>query len=420
MVNLTSFIFNTDQLNIPVFLASKILKASTGQKTTTRPVVTIAITGIALGVMAMLLSVMVVTGFRNEISDKVTGFMTHLRIHKFDANNSFEDSPISDQQPFLNKLRHTPGVKKVQAFANKACILKSKQEIQGIVLKGVSNDYDWTFFEKKIIEGHVPLFGNETSNDVIISKNLAQKLQLKLNDSFLVFFIQKDRKVRKLHITGIYNTGLSEEFDNIYLLCDLRLIRQVNNWKPDEVGGFEVQFNDFSQLEKLSPVVYSIVGYQLNVQTIKELNPQIFNWLELQNLNVWVIISLITLVAGITMISTLLIIVLENSRQIGLLKALGADDKLISTTFSYISLKILFKGLLIGNIAGLGLAFLQLQFGFISLPEESYYLTKVPINFTLTGFLLINAGTIFVCLLMMLIPSRIIAKINTIKVLRFD
>lgn len=407
-------------MNIPVFLATKILKTSTGQRTTSRPIVTIAITGIALGVMAMLLSVMVVTGFRNEISDKVTGFMTHLRIHKFDSNNSFEDSPISNQQPFLNKLRHTNGIKRVQAFANKACILKAKDEIQGVVLKGVDNDFDWSFFKSKIVEGRVPVFGKENSNDVIISKNLAKKLQLKLNDSFLVFFIQKDRKVRKLHISGIYNTGLSDEFDNIYLLCDIRLIRQVNNWKPDEVGGFEVQLNDFSQLERLTPMIYSVVGYQLNVQTIKELNPQIFNWLELQNLNVWVIITLITLVAGITMISTLLIIVLENSRQIGLLKAMGADDKLISSTFGYISFNILLRGLLIGNIIGLGIAFLQDKFGFLTLPEESYYLTKVPVNFTVTGFLLINASTIIICLLMAFIPSRIISKINPIKVLRFD
>jgi lipoprotein-releasing system permease protein len=383
-------------------------------------VVTIAITGIALGIMAMLLSVMVVTGFRNEISDKVTGFMAHLRIHKFDANNSFEDSPISNNQPYLEKLRQTLGIKKVQAFANKACILKAKDEIQGVVLKGVDQNFDWSFFKNKIIEGSVPKLGPETSSEVVISKNLAQKLQLKLGDSFLVFFIRKDRKVRKLKITGIYNTGLSEEFDNIYLLCDLRLIRQVNNWKPDEVGGFEVILNNFNELDKIAPVVYSTVGYQLNVQTIKEINPQIFNWLELQNLNVWVIIALITLVAGITMISTLLIIVLENSRHIGLLKAMGASDQLVSKTFRYISLKILFKGLVIGNIAGMGLAFLQNKFGFITLAEESYYLTKVPVNFSLSGWLLINTATIVICLSMMLIPSRIISKIKPIRVLRFD
>ncbi len=346
--------------------------------------------------------------------------MAHYRIHKFDTNNSFEDSPISEHQEFIKVLKALPQIKTIQPYAYKACILKAKDEIQGVVLKGVSKEFDWSFFRDKITEGRLPNLNDSVSDEVLISKNISEKLQLKCGDHFLVFFIQKDRKVRKLKISGIYQTGLSDDFDNLYLLCDIRFIRKINNWEQDQVGGFEIFLKDFDKLEKMTPLVYKETGYQLNTQTVKELYPQIFNWLELQNLNVMVIITLITLVAGITMISTLLILVLENTRQIGLLKAMGASDNLVGKTFGLVALNILIKGLLIGNILGITLGWLQLKFGLISLPVESYYISKVPVNFTLSGILLINACTIVVCLLMLLLPSRLISKIDPIKVLRFD
>jgi lipoprotein-releasing system permease protein len=235
-----------------------------------------------------------------------------------------------------------------------------------------------------------------------------------------VFFIQKDRKVRKFIISGLYNTGLSEEFDNIYILCDLKLIQKVNNWTSDQIGGFEVQLNDFDKLGEVTPAVNSLTGYQFNTQSINEVYPQIFNWLELQNLNVLIIITLISMVAGITMISTLLIIVLERSREIGILKALGATHQLMRGIYLRVAVNILMKGMIIGNALALTIGFLQLKYGLIKLPEKDYYISQVPINFSLTPILIVNAGAFLVCLLMLLLPARIISGIQAIKVLRMD
>jgi lipoprotein-releasing system permease protein len=236
----------------------------------------------------------------------------------------------------------------------------------------------------------------------------------------LIFFIQEDRKVRKFIVKGIYNTGLSEDFDNLYIFCPMSLIQKVNNWDSTQVAGFEIKTDNLIHLDTITKEIYDKVDYQTNVQNVKELYPQIFNWLELQNLNVIVIIVLISLIAGTTMISTLLILILENRRPIGLLKALGASDQTLSETFLKLSSKILIRGLLIGNMVGLGLAFLQLQTGFITLDETSYYIKSVPINFSYTGIILINLGTYVICMLMLLIPGKIISKINPIESLRFE
>lgn len=407
-------------MNLSKLLAGRILSHTGDSGKTGKPVIVIAITGIALGVLAMLLSVMIVTGFRNEISGKVTGFMSHMRIHKFDSNNSFEDIPLSKNAAFISSIKSINGIKNIQPYAYKAGILKTKEEIQGIVLKGIDSDFDKSFFSKKLIAGKFPDLADSSNRQVAISKTLSEKLNLKVGDSFLVFFIQQDKKVRKLDVTGIYNTGLNEDFDNIYIICNIALIRKINNWKADEIGGYEVNINNLDELDNVSKEIYQRVDYQTNVQTIRDIYPQIFNWLDLQNLNVLVIITLISLVAGITMISTLLILVLENSRQIGLLKALGAEDKLINITFRKVAASILLRGMLWGNILGLGFAFLQWKFHFIGLDESSYYISSVPINFTISGILIINLATYTVCMLMLLIPGKIISKINPIKVLRFD
>jgi lipoprotein-releasing system permease protein len=407
-------------LNLSKVLAGRILSHSNDSGKTGKPVIVIAIIGIALGVLAMLLSVMIVTGFRNEISSKVTGFMSHMRIHKFDSNNSFEDVPISKNAAFISSVKSIEGIKSIQPYAYKAGILKTKEEIQGIVLKGIDKDFDKSFFSEKMTAGKFPDLNDSTNQQVAISKTLSGKLNLKVGDSFLVFFIQQDKKVRKLIVSGIYNTGLNEDFDNIYILCNLDLIRKINNWEKDEIGGYEVNLSSLDLLDKVSKEVYQRVDYQTNVQTIRDIYPQIFNWLDLQNLNVIVIITLISLVAGITMISTLLILVLENSRQIGLLKALGAEDKLINITFRKVAASILLRGMMWGNILGLGLAFLQWKFHLIGLDESSYYISSVPVNFTLSGIAIINITTYVICMLMLLIPGKIISKINPIKVLRFD
>jgi lipoprotein-releasing system permease protein len=407
-------------LNLSKLLADKIYQSNNDSKKTAKPVVIIAISGIALGVIAMLLSVMVVTGFKNEISDKVTGFMSAIRVHQLANNNSFEEIPINSNQKYLQEIKTIKGVTAIQNYAHKAGILKAKDEIQGVVLKGVDNTFDWNFFKNKITHGDKIDVNNLNKNEALVSKNLCDKLNLKVGDSFLIFFIQEDRKVRKFVVKGIYNTGLSEDFDNLYIFCSMNVIQKVNNWDSTQVAGFELKVDDLNNIDIISKEVYDKVDYQTNVQTVKEIYPQIFNWLELQNLNVIVIIVLISLIAGTTMISTLLILILENRRPIGLLKALGANDQTLTKTFLSLSSKILIRGLLLGNVIGLGLAYFQLKTGFITLDESSYYIKRVPINFSLTGILLINLGTYLICMLMLLIPGKIISKINPIESLRFD
>jgi len=386
-----------------------------------KPVIRAAIFSVALGIAVMLIAVMIVTGFRNEISNKVTGFVSDIRLNIFDANTSYEESPLERSDKIEQGIKKIVGVKHIQAYATKAGILKTKTELQGIVLKGLSNDFDWSFFNDKIIEGDVlHLSKDSSSRKVIISKNIAQKLNLKLHDSFFVFFIQQGKKIRKFEISGIYDTGMSDDFDNIFILCDLRQIQSVNDWNANQIGGYEIAVKDFSKVDEVASNIYQQTGFQYNTKTAIESYPQIFNWLELQNINVAIIITLMILVTSISMISTLLILILENTTSVGLLKALGAQDKSLRKVFIYLAGYIVLQGVFWGNVIGLGLSFIQSHFHLIKLDQASYYMPFVPVNFTFISWFLINIGAILICLLMLIIPSAVIAKISPVKVLRFD
>ncbi len=403
------------------FYAARLSGSEGIRNATTKPVIRIAITGIILGTVAMLISVMVVTGFRNEITRKVTGFMADFRISAFNNNASFEELPVLIDKNKLNEIKNFNGVRHIQPYALKAGLLKAENDIQGVVLKGVDSDFEPGIFSEKLIAGEmISLSDSNYSTDALISENISKKLDLKTGDSFLIFFIHEDRKVRKLKVKGIYNTGLSEEFDNLYILCDLRLIQQVNNWKNGEAGGIEIFTEDDTDKARLFDKIYATAGFELNTQSTRELYPQLFNWLELQNLNVIVIIGLITLVAAITMTSTLLVLVMENTREIGILKAIGATDQFIGRVFGTIAFNILMKGLLAGNIIAMVLGWIQMKTGIVTLPESSYYLSKVPVNFTISGWLIINGIVIISGFLIMLIPAKIVSGISAIKVLRFD
>jgi len=411
---------NRLKLNYERYIAANILRGKSGKRRFSNPVIRISIAGIALGVAVMIVAVMVVTGFRNEITQKVIGFGAHIRINNFDANNSFEESPISIKAPFVAELKENPEIKKVQEYATKAGIIKTSEEIEGIVLKGVSQNYDWDFFKNKIISGRIIGQSKASgSSEVMVSKKTADKLTLKPGDEIIIYFIEQPPRIRKLKISGIYETGLNE-FDNIYAFCDINLIRKLNNWEPDQAGGIELLVNDFSRLNEIDEQVYQTAGFQYYTQSIKEQYPQIFHWLDLQNINVAIIITLILLVAGISMIATLLIIILENANLIGILKTLGATDVSVRKIFIYIALPVIGLGILAGNVLGIVLCLLQMNFGFITLPQESYYVATVPINFSLLNLLLINAGTILACVAMLIGPSVVISRIVPSKVIRFD
>lgn len=402
------------------YIAGKILRGKTGMSRFSNPVIQISIAGIALGVAVMIVAVMVVTGFRDEITKKVIGFGAHIRINNFDSNNSYEESPVSINSPFLESLKNNPSVDHVQEYATKAGIIKTDQEIEGIVLKGISGNYNWDFFRSKMISGKVPDQGDSLhAGEVFISKKTSLKLSLTTGDDVVVYFIEQPPRIRKLKVAGVYETGL-DEFDNIYVFCNISVIRKLNNWDADQAGGIELLLKDFSKLEAVNDEVYNTAGYQYYTQSIKEQYPQIFHWLDLQNVNVLIIITLILLIAGISMISTLLIIILENSNLIGVLKTMGATDRSIRRIFIYIAMPVIGGGILAGNIFGITLCLLQLNFGIITLPQESYYVSTVPVNFSITHLLLINGGTILACFFMLIGPSMVVARISPSRVLRYD
>ena len=371
----------------------------------------------------MIISIAIVTGFQKQIKDKVIGFGSHITITNFEVNSSYEATPLNQNQPFYPFLDTVDGIRHIQIFANKAGIIKTDDQIEGVIFKGIGSDYDWSFFNDKIVKGkHFKISDSEKTNDVIISKSLANRLELKVGDPLRMYFIISDEiqpRGRKFNICGIYETGL-EEFDKLYVLGDIYHIRKLNKWDNDEVGGFEVLIDNFDQIDKMGELVYHLVGYELNSQTIKQMQPQIFEWLSLHDMNVIIIISLMVLVAGIAMISTLLILIIEKTNMIGLLKALGSKNISIRKIFVYNAVYIIGKGLIWGNIIALGLCFIQLKTGILKLNQESYYVSEVPVNLQLSHFLFINAGTLIVCTLMLIIPTYIITKISPVKAIRYS
>lgn len=409
------------------FIARRLIRERRQGTSFSRPINVIAITGIALGLAVMILAVAILTGFKQQIRDKVAGFAAHIQVVNFDANISYETVPVSATQPFAEKLKNHPGIKNIQVFATKAGIIKTDDNIQGVVLKGIGSDYDWSFFRSNMVEGDVITVNDTARTDnVVISKKVADMLGLKLGDSFSMFFVQDPPRMRKFTIKGIYETSL-EEFDKTYLFCDIAHIRSLNGWQNDQVSGFEIFINDFNNLELMTYVVRDAIGYrvaeeeeQLKVTNIRGRYPQIFDWLGFQDTNVIIILILMILVAGFNMISGLLILILEKTNMIGILKALGAGNNIIRNVFLYQAVWLTAKGLLWGNVIGLGLAWLQQKTEFISLDPSSYYLKSVPVNLDPLHIILLNIGTMIAIILMLLIPSQLIARITPVKAIRYD
>lgn len=380
-----------------------------------------------MGLSVMILSVAILTGFKKEIREKVVGFGSHIQIMNFDSNISFETTPISDTQSFIPKIKEISGIKHIQVFATKAGIIKTDEDIQGVVLKGIGSDYDWKYFSSSIIDGSVFTVTDTGRTDkVIISKKISDMLRLKTGDSFVMHFIQDPPRMRKFTISGIYETSL-EEFDKMYVFCDIGHIKRLNGWEDDQVSGFEVFIDDFDRLDELTLLVRDAIGYKITeddtkfkVVNIRTKYPQIFDWLNFQDVNVIIIILLMLIVAGFNMISGLLILILEKTNMIGILKALGSEDKAIRRVFLYQAAYLIGKGLIWGNLIGIGLAYLQLKTGIITLDPSSYYIKTVPINLELYHILLLNAGTMAAIVIMLLVPSQLISRITPVKAIRYD
>lgn len=413
--------------SLSLFIARRLYRESDGGKQVSRPAVLIAMAGIAIGLAVMIIAVAVVIGFKSEVRNKVIGFGSHIQITNLDAVNSYETHPVAVGDSMIAALSAYPEVSHVQRYSTKPGMIKTDDAFQGMVLKGVGPEFDSRFIKEYLIEGEVPVFSDSvSSNQVLISKALATKMKLNLGDKIYTYYIQEDVRARRLTIAGIYQTNFSE-YDNLFLLTDLSLVNRLNGWKPEQVSGVELQVRDY---DKLEDITYEIAADTDNrrdefggvyyVRNIEQMNPQIFAWLDLLDLNVWVILFLMIGVAGFTMISGLLIIIIERTNMIGVLKALGANNFTIRKTFLWFVVFLIGKGMIWGNVIGLTFCILQSQFGLFKLDPETYYVDSVPVSFNILLFLLINIGTLLSAVLMLIGPSFLITKINPATSIRYE
>lgn len=414
-------------MNLPYFIAERLIRGRREGTSFSRPINVIAIIGISLGIAVMIIAVAILTGFKKQIREKVVGFGSNIQIVNFDSNISFETAPIHQGQEFIPKIEKIPGISHIQVFATKAGIIKTDEDSQGVVLKGVGSDFDWSYFKNNLVEGEVFTVTDSARTDkVIISKKISDMLKLRIGDSFAMHFVQDPPRMRKFTVSGIYETSL-EEFDKMYVFCDIGHIKRLNNWDEDQVSGFEIFIDDFDRLDQITASVRDAIGYQIlpdeekfKVTNIREKYPQIFDWLNFQDLNVIVIITLMLVVAGFNMISGLLILILEKTNMIGILKALGSEDITIRRIFLYQAAYLIGKGLLWGNLIGVGIALLQLKTGLVTLDPSSYYIKTVPINLNVIHIVLLNAGTMAAIIIMLLVPSKLISRITPVKAIRYD
>ena len=414
-------------MNTELFIVRRLIGSRKEGRSFSRSIVGIAMFGIALSLAVMIVAVAIVTGFKQEISNKVTGFGAHIQIQNLDSNLSYETAPVPSGLESVARIREIEGIKNVQPFAIKAGIIKTGEEIHGAVLKGIDKSYDWSFIEEHLTEGELfHVSDTVRSNDVVLSMSTARLLNLGLGDRFTMYFIQDPPRARTFTITGIYNTSL-EQFDMLYIFADIKQVQRLNNWDKGEVSGYEVLIDKMDNLSEISRKVREQVGIdflddgsRLKVETIQQKNAQIFDWLKLQDMNVIVLVILMVVVAGFNMISGLLILILERTNMIGILKALGTSNVSVRKIFMYQSAYLTLVGLLWGNLFGLGICLAQKYLNLMPLDPASYYLDTVPINLNLVHILLLNLGTMLITFLFLLIPSMIIARISPDKSIRFN
>ena len=414
-------------MNLEYFLAKRIHFEKKGEKNVSRPAVRIATIGIAVGVAVMLIAIAVVIGFKQEIRNKTIGFGSHIQITNFDNNNSYEMQPIRMSDTLQNQLKAIPNVRHIQRFVTKPGIIKTENDFQGMILKGVGPEFDWSFFKSNLLEGDILNLNDSTPvNEAIISKSIADMMGLKLGDSFLTYFLQDQIRARKFTVKGIYSTNFAD-YDKLFVITDIRIAQRLNGWDQEYFSGMEILITDFNYLDGVSNQVYALAANRFDaegngyfIQTIRQLNPQIFSWLDLLDMNVWVILLLMLAVAGFNMISGLLILILEKTNLIGILKSYGAGNWSIRKIFLYESIFLIGKGMLWGNIIGLLICFVQYQFKIIPLDPVSYYTSTVPITFNWLYIVLLNAGTLIVSVLMLIGPSYLITKISPAAIMRYE
>ena len=401
-------------MNLELYIARKVLNFKETKDSISGPIAKIAIFSIALSICVVICTVFIVIGFKKEVSNKITGFGGHIQISKFSSNISYETPPISSLQSFYPSLDTVDGIENIQIYAIKPGIIKT-------------DDFNWDFFKINLVKGEIlQLYQGEKSNKALISKALADILKLDVGDKFTVYFIQNPTRVRRLEICGLYLTTL-EEFDKLYILADIQHIQKLNDWDSTQISGFEINLEDFNKLDQMTAFVREEAGYKimedgsvLSVTNIKEKNMQLFDWLGLFDMNVIFIIVIMIIVAGINMTSGLLIMVLEKTQMIGILKSMGAENFIVKRIFLYLSSMITLKGLLIGNIAGMAICYIQYKYQLLTLDPTAYFLNAVPIHFDFFKLFLINLGAFIAIFMVLLIPTGIISKITPSETIKYE
>lgn len=416
-------------MNWKLFIARRIYqtKEKEGDRNVSKPAVRIAMVGIAIGLAVMILSVAVVVGFKHEVRDKVIGLGADILVTSLDVVQSYQVTPVVGDDSLISALGKMPGVKHVQRYATKPGMIMTSDNFQGIVLKGIGQEYDTTFIHRHLQEGHIPAFTDSvSSNQVLVSKTIADRLGVRVGDKLYTYYLENNIRARRLTVAGIYQTNFSS-YDDLFLLTDLRTVERLNNWEPGQVGGLEIQVTDYDLLDETNGYILSSLdkktdkyGGRYYAQTIEEVYPQIFAWLDLLDVNVWVILVLMVGVAGFTMISGLLIIILERTNMIGVLKALGADNTAIRKVFLSFAVFLIRKGMLWGNVIALTCCAVQYFFRPVRLDPAVYYIDAVPIELNLWIWLLLNAGTLVVSVLMLVGPSYLISRIHPARSIRFE
>ena len=410
-------------LNLEYFIAKRLITSKEYKSSISAPIIKIAIAAIAIGMVMMIISIATGIGLQQKIRQKVAAFNGHIIISNFDENESqVSTKPVSIKQDFYPKFKNIEGIHHVQAVATKAGIIRTEAAFEGIIFKGVGKDYDWNNLKEFIVNGRIPNLSANLNPEVIISQYLANRLNLKVGDKFNTFFMKENGNqlpnLRVFTIVGIYNSGF-QEFDSTYIIGDIRHLQRINRWQPNQVGSFEVFIDDFTQIKQKGAEVYDQTSSLLDTKTIIEKYYYIFEWLQLFDFNIIVILIVMIVVATINMVVALLVMILERTQMIGILKSLGADNWSVRKIFLYNASYLIFKGLLWGNIIGIGLLLIQKYFGIIQLNPENYYVNQAPVYINWFYILLLNIGTILICMLVLFLPSYFITKISPVKAIKF-
>ncbi len=412
-------------MNLEYFIAKRLIRGKEHKISISAPIIKIAITAIAISVFMMLMAIATGVGLKHKIREKVVAFNGHIQIYNYDNNTSdVSVVPVSIEQEFYPEFNSVEGVSHVQAVATKGGIIRTENTFEGFIAKGVGDDYNWNIFKEYLVAGQLPDYSGEVNTQVLVSRFMANRLQLKVGDSFSAFFPKEEDPLkpnqRKFTLVGIYDSGF-EEIDSMYVFVDIRHIQRMNKWDADQVGNFEVFLESFDQLDEKIKEIYGKTVSTLDAQTITNKYYKIFEWIDLFDFNIALIIGIMVIVGGINMITALLVLILERTQMIGILKALGSANWSIRKVFLYNATYLIAIGLFWGNVLGLGLIWVQQKYQVLKFPNpKEYYMDYIPVHIDISTVLILNIGVLILCMLMLMVPSYIITKINPVKAIKFE